>query len=422
MIANKGRAVPLDEKIGPSSCALVVVDVQNDFCHPDGLHQTMGEDLSRMPAMVAQLEKLVAAARKANILIVWVRATYEELLQGPPMAEVLAKGSGTCARYADGSWGADWFGNIRPQDRPNEIVVSKHRASAFWDTPIDLYLRSNGVSTIVVAGVATSGCVESTVRDAFFRNYYVVLAGDCCGDYALERHEYALRKLGTMFGVTEPSTAIIESWARGHNTQRNWQPMVKADGPGTAPSRTALVLVDLQVDLCDVTGALARAGGDITANRAAVAVVANLVKAARAAGVMVVHVHSNHSPLTTTDGRAPTLCVAGSSGAGAVDSAQQQAGEAVIVKHRASGFVDTGLDLLLRSNGIRTVVLAGSTSLDGVTATAQHGHMLDYDVVVARDALGTHAANAERTAAWLTVLDGTFAAFRPAAEIAGAWR
>lgn len=77
MIANNGRAVPLDEKVRPSSCALVVVDVQNDFCHPNGLHQTMGEDLSRMPAMVAQLEKLVAAARKANILIVWVRATYE---------------------------------------------------------------------------------------------------------------------------------------------------------------------------------------------------------------------------------------------------------------------------------------------------------------------------------------------------------
>lgn len=338
------------------------------------------------------------------------------------MAEVLAKGSGTCARYADGSWGADWFGNIRPQDRPNEIVVSKHRASAFWDTPIDLYLRSNGVSSVVVAGVATSGCVESTVRDAFFRNYYVVLAADCCGDYALERHEYALRKLGTTFGVTEPSAAIIEAWARGHNTQRNWHLAVKADRPGSDPSRTALVLVDVQVDLCEVTGALARAGGDIRANRAAVAAVGNRMKAARAAGVMVVHVHSNHSPLTTTDGRAPTLCLAGSSGAGAVDSAQPQAGEAVIVKHRASGFVDTGLDLLLRSNGIRTVVLAGSASLDGVTATAQHGRMLDYDVVVARDALGTHAANAARTAAWLTVLDGAFAALKPTAEIAGAWR
>lgn len=75
-----------------------------------------------------------------------------------------------------------------------------------------MLLRSNGVKTLVMSGVATSGCVESTTRDGFFNDYYVVTAGDCCADYDRVRHEASLRKMDLSFGYVVPGERIIDAW------------------------------------------------------------------------------------------------------------------------------------------------------------------------------------------------------------------
>ncbi len=76
-IPRKGRILPLSERVDPSSTALVVVDVQNDFCDPDGAFGKLGNDVSMMPAMAANLQQLIEAARRRSMLIIWVRATYD---------------------------------------------------------------------------------------------------------------------------------------------------------------------------------------------------------------------------------------------------------------------------------------------------------------------------------------------------------
>lgn len=85
----KARQRPLAEKVDPANTALVVIDMQNDFCHPDGFYGKRGMDMSRVPAVAAQIEALVDTARRQNMLILWVRAHYDEIVMGDPMGEVL---------------------------------------------------------------------------------------------------------------------------------------------------------------------------------------------------------------------------------------------------------------------------------------------------------------------------------------------
>ena len=114
----------------------------------------------------------------------------------------------------EGTWGADFYGELRPDGRPKEFILDKHRYSAFIGTRLDQLLRSNGVQTIVVCGVATTGCVESTIRDGFMHDYYVVIARDACGDYELARHNNALSKLDLSFGTVVSVADIAQRWAR----------------------------------------------------------------------------------------------------------------------------------------------------------------------------------------------------------------
>jgi ureidoacrylate peracid hydrolase len=112
----------------------------------------------------------------------------------------------------EGTWGADFYGDLRPNGQGVEVTIDKHRYSACVGTRLDQILRSNGIETIVVAGVATSGCVESSVRDAFMLDYYVVVAGDACGDYDVVRHEAALRKMDLSFGYVVTVDDIETTW------------------------------------------------------------------------------------------------------------------------------------------------------------------------------------------------------------------
>ncbi len=291
---DKGRAVPFAEKISAASTALIVVDVQNDFCHPDGYHAKAGADMSMMPAMAANMGRLVDAARKAGALIVWVRATYDEIFQGAPLGEQMTKGGNALERCREGSWGADWFGDLRPNEAPNELVVTKHRYSAFWDTEIDLYLRSNGIASVVVAGVITSGCVESTARDAFFRNYYVVLPGDASASYARERHDASLRKMGLTMANVTASAEVAAVWQDTAPGPRGWHVAEKEARRLSAlhqmvdPAHTAFLVVDLQNDFCHDDGLMGRRNEGLKHNQSILPTVQKTLAAARRAGAMIV--------------------------------------------------------------------------------------------------------------------------------------
>jgi nicotinamidase-related amidase len=434
---NKARALGFAERVDPASTALLVIDVQNNFCHPQGYHGRAGADLSAMPAMAERVAALVEAARRAGVFIIWVRATYDLIHQGAALAEQLAKGGRDPLRCAEGSWEAEWLAPLAPADAPNEVVVTKHRYSAFWDTAIDLYLRANGIGSVVLAGVVTSGCVDSTARDAFFRNQAVVLAADACADNAPARHAAALAKLGMTFGMACPAQQVIDAWEAAPAGPRGWQLETKRGLALTTLERivdrrhAALVVVDMQNDFCHPDGVMARRGEDVSHNRAIVPAIAALLGAARRAGVMVVHVTGEYGlasgapaslfrpavPHVTLD-----ICLPGSWGAQPIAELAPAPGEPLVVKHRLSAFVDTGLDLLLRSNAIRALVVVGTATPACIESTVRDARFRDYAVAVAEDAVGARGRLRHLHDASLEVMRCYFAEVVPAARILACWQ
>jgi ureidoacrylate peracid hydrolase len=218
----------LREKIDPKHTALIVVDMQNDFCASGGMMANEGFDISEVQKTASRLPTLLAAARSAGVLVVFVRNVYStsnEYSRGQnkpanmylsdswlEQAARTRKGSYTRREVcALGSWEGDFYGDIRPE--PGEAVVTKHRYSAFYNTDLDSILRSHGIRTIILTGVATNVCVETTAREGFVRDYYVVLVADGTATYSPEDHQATLRNIDRFFGEVKSITDITSEWA-----------------------------------------------------------------------------------------------------------------------------------------------------------------------------------------------------------------
>jgi ureidoacrylate peracid hydrolase len=208
------------EQVDPKHTAVVLVDLQNDFVHPDGwvarqqISGFLGD--TGIEAVLERSSALLEAARSADIPVAFVRMIGDDKYLSPSMRALYSRNHGhqrpTCV--SEGTWGAELYAGLQPSGRDNDYLIDKHRYSAFIGTRLDQVLRSNGIQTIVVSGVATSGCVESTVRDGFMTDYYVVLAGDACGDYEQDRHRASLSKIGLSFGYVIDVEEISESWRK----------------------------------------------------------------------------------------------------------------------------------------------------------------------------------------------------------------
>jgi len=410
-IPQKGRVLPLEERIDPRATALIVVDVQNDFCDRDGAFGKLDADVSMMPPMADKLRCLVDSARRKDMLILWVRATYDAVVTSNTLAETYNRRGFTQSQCLDGSWGAEWYG-VSPRKAPNEIELSKHRFSPFWDTPIDLYLRSNNIRSVVVTGVVTSGCVDSTARDAFFNDYYVVVAEDCVAEASRERHDAALGKLAQSFGTVLPATDLIAVWDASEYHATSWR----------LQSKQARVLRDRQARLDPAHSALVL----IDARGGPVPEIAELVQQARANHVMVVHVETDLAEASTSDvqlflqQRHAAGGGCGPAGAATADLAPRGE-EPVVVKHRLDAFVDTGLEKLLRVNGIRTVVIAGTDTPGAIDSTARQAAMRDFYVVIAEDCVTAKACEQHLHQASLQTLAARFAEVCGASAVTACW-
>lgn len=202
----------LADRIDPKTTAVVVVDVQNDFCHSDSPLAKIGMDMTAAQEMVPHLLQLIDSARGAGATIVWVKmvhsentvspVTLEHRLRTRPNAEMIC---------VEGSWGTELY---RVEPEPGEPIVIKHRYSAFVDTDLQLILRSRGITSLILTGVATNVCVESTARDAYMRDYYVTFVDDCSAAYDQAKHDATLRNMADHFGVVVTSDDVMDAWQR----------------------------------------------------------------------------------------------------------------------------------------------------------------------------------------------------------------
>lgn len=202
------------DRVDPAHTALLVVDMQNDFCAKGGhVEKVMRRDVTGCEEIALAIMGLVAAARKTGVPVFWIKAVYDpKYITGPMQLKQIGTGvESICC--AEGSWGAELY-MVEPEE--GEPVIVKHRYSAFSGTILDNLLRVRGVKSLVVTGVATNICIDSTFRDGFHNGFYVVIPKDCVGAANKELHEATLKNVQFLFGDVVESRAVIDEWGRSN--------------------------------------------------------------------------------------------------------------------------------------------------------------------------------------------------------------
>lgn len=225
---EKKRRITLNAKPEPiaidtATTAVIVIDMQNDFGTQGGLFDRAGLDISMIQKAVAPTAQVLAAARNAGITVIYLNMGFRPDLSdlgasdSPNRVRHLMFGAGRTVQAPDGTesrilirdtWNTAVVSELTPHD--GELVIYKHRFSGFYETEFDAVLKKLGVKSLIVTGCTTSVCVESTVRDAMFRDYQCVLLADCMGepignDFPRTNHEASLLVIQTLFGWVSDS-------------------------------------------------------------------------------------------------------------------------------------------------------------------------------------------------------------------------
>jgi ureidoacrylate peracid hydrolase len=221
------EALPQNLAVDAERSALIVVDMQNDFCHPDGWVASLGVDNARLRTLYDPINAVTAASRRAGVPVLWLnwgvrpdRLNLSPSTQHPFNPEGAGAGLGGEVRGAAGSyrllakgeWGAAIVDDLVQE--AVDVHVDKHRISGFWDTPLDSILRNLDVTTLVFAGVNADHCVLGTMMDANFKGYDTILIEDCVAttspDFCLQA---TLHNIRFCFGFTTSSVSLTAGLA-----------------------------------------------------------------------------------------------------------------------------------------------------------------------------------------------------------------
>jgi ureidoacrylate peracid hydrolase len=204
----------MTNRIDPDACAIVVVDVQNDFCHPDGALAGYGVDTTPVRRIVPAIVGLIEAARERGIPRIYLRVEHDQWSDDPAWLERSSAGGpiDLAARplARTGSWGAQLY-QLSPT--PDELVISKPRHSGFAYTALALALRATHRDTVILAGVATNVCVRATAVDAVAQGFRPVLVTDATAALSAAEHHAAVREFPAFYGPALASAELLAGWA-----------------------------------------------------------------------------------------------------------------------------------------------------------------------------------------------------------------
>jgi len=224
------EAKPNPAEIDTGKTAVIVVDMQNDFGAEGGMFDRAGIDISSIQRAVGPTARVLAAARHAGIKIAYLKMGYRPDLSdlGAPdsvnRVRHLRMGVGDTVRAPDGTesrilirdtWNTDIVPELKPQ--ADDLIIYKTRFSGFYETDLDAKLKKMGIKHLIITGCTTSICVESTVRDAMFRDYLCVLLADCMNEpigYGLPRsnHDASLLSTEVLLGWVSDSEQFIKAF------------------------------------------------------------------------------------------------------------------------------------------------------------------------------------------------------------------
>jgi nicotinamidase-related amidase len=219
-IAAEPEPVALDL----AKTALIIIDMQRDFLEPGGFGETLGNDVSRLAASVEPCRKVLDAARRLGLLVIHTREGHRPDLSDAPPAKV-ERGAPSLRIGAAGPMGRilirgepghDIVAALYPAS--GEPVIDKPGKGAFYQTELELMLRNRGIENLLVCGVTTEVCVNTTVREANDRGYRCVVLSDGCASYFPHFHEAGLAMIkaqGGIFGWVSDSASALAALEAG---------------------------------------------------------------------------------------------------------------------------------------------------------------------------------------------------------------
>jgi ureidoacrylate peracid hydrolase len=187
---------PVRWDLVPGRTVLTLVDFQRDFLHVDGWYAKHGIDISHMQRVIEPTMRLLEKARRVGVPVVWTRHGYKDGSDGGPFMQLrpfLRDGG-----LRQGTWGYELLDDF--DVRPDDWIVEKARLSAFFNTNLELVLRSLHAETVLVTGVLTNQCIAATSKDAMFRDFKPIVVAECTGTTLPHLHEPALEMIRVGWG------------------------------------------------------------------------------------------------------------------------------------------------------------------------------------------------------------------------------
>jgi nicotinamidase-related amidase len=222
MAQKSMEAEPYALEFDPQTTALLIIDMQRDFVMPGGFGEALGNDVTPLQATLAPTRKVLETARKMGMMVIHTREGHRpDLNDCPPTKLVRGRGktrigdAGPMGRIlVRGEVGHDIVPELYPID--GETVIDKPGKGAFYATDLELILRNHGIKTLIVCGVTTEVCVNTTVREANDRGFECVVLSDCVGSYFPEFQKAALAMVkaqGGIFGWVSDSKRALSALA-----------------------------------------------------------------------------------------------------------------------------------------------------------------------------------------------------------------
>jgi len=196
------------KQLRPGKTALIVVDVQNDFCHNQGIFGKRNFNLSYVEKAVNNILHFMNQCRHYSLPIIFVRTLHSSWTDSESWIGRMEGAAREMPICRPDSWGAEFY-KVKPL--AEDFIVTKHRFSGFVGTDLALVLRSKRIETLLMTGVATNVCVETTARDGFNLDYRIILVEDCCGALSPEEHASTVTNFTKYFGIVSNSKVLAES-------------------------------------------------------------------------------------------------------------------------------------------------------------------------------------------------------------------